>query len=452
MLGIGCGALAFCIILLAIFLQIQQRQQVEKNVQALLESEQELKESEQRLKESERKAIEASRTKTMFLAIAGHELRTPLNGIIGLAELLLKNDLPEKETTYANNIYNSSKALLKTLNNTLEFAKIESGQIELENTEFSLLTFVKQIISTLSVKAKEKNIVLNYVIDQNVPQKIFGDFSRLSQIIYNLIGNAIKYTEQGSVVLRIIVQSIDPSNCLHLHFSVEDTGIGLTPEQQQKLFLPFNILQPKESNEEAGSGLGLAISMALAKAMGGEIHVTSIPGKGSCFSFVAIFSKYSSEKIGVIDQQLQPSLEEPKEISSIINKEHVPTILVVDDNPTNLLIAQAMLEKLGAKTLGATNGKEALYENSKEKIDLILMDCEMPVMDGYVATRELRKLNVHIPILAMTAHTTYEDKQNCINAGMDGFLAKPISIESLAKELVQTLPPEVISNPSFAAI
>lgn len=435
--AICASVLVTTLVLLGVFLQKKELKEKEESIQSLLNSERSLKESETALRDSTRKALEESRGKTMFLAMAGHELRTPLNGIIGLAELLRKSNLGEKETSYADNIYYSGKSLLKTLNNTLEFAKIESGNIELENAEFNIFTIIDQIISTLSVEAKEKNLNLTYIIEKDVPQKIFGDSSRLSQIIYNLVGNAIKFTAIGSVTLKVKVQKIDPANCLHLLISVQDTGVGLAPEQMQKIFLPFNILQSKDE-KDIGAGLGLAISMQLAKAMGGEIHVTSEIGKGSIFSFEPIFSKYSQEKVGEIEQQVT-NKNEHKEIAPVFSNENKPVILVVDDNPTNLLMAQAMLEKLGAKTLVATNGKEAIYENSHTKVDLILMDCEMPVMDGFMTTRELRKLHFDTPILAMTAHTSREDRENCINAGMNGFIAKPISINLLASELNKAL-------------
>jgi signal transduction histidine kinase/CheY-like chemotaxis protein len=394
------------------------------------------------IQESELKALEASRAKTMFLAIASHELRTPLNGMIGLAELLRRSSLPQKEASFIDSIYNSGKLLIKIINNILEFAKIESGKIELEIGEFSLKTLVDQIIAVLSANAHEKNIILNYTIDKNIPSKVEGDASRLSQIIYNLVGNAIKFTAIGSVTLRINVKSLDPENGLILNFLIEDTGIGLTPTQQEKMFLPYNIIQSKGTSGELGSGLGMAISMQLVKALGGEIKVTSELQKGSCFSFTAIFSKFSKEKVGNFEKHPLVDNDEHKNVSAIFDKENIPTILVVDDNPTNLLLAQEILDRLGAKSIGATNGAEAITEYSNGKVDLILMDCQMPVMDGYQASRELRKLGATIPIWAMTANTANEDQGKFHDAGMNGFINKPISINSLSIKLKKTLAPE----------
>lgn len=427
-IGVISGSLAFILILFALYFE----KNVLKQKNQLLVS----------LQDSEKKAQEASKAKTMFLAVAGHELRTPLNGIIGLSELLRKSNLPEKENQFIDNIYHSGRSLLKIINNILEFAQIESGKIQFEYADFSLSAVVHQIVTSLSIKAHQKNINLSYVIDKNVPQKIYGDASRLSQVIYNLIGNAIKFTAIGSVTLKIKVLSIDKDNSLILHFIVEDTGIGMSPEKLKKLFLPFNSVQSQGTSGEIGSGIGLAISMQLVKAMGGEIQVKSEQGNGSVFSFTAKFSKFSRETIGEIEQQQLQYPDEHQEIKPIFNKDNCPTILVVDDNSTNLLMAQAMIEKLGAKTIPATNGKEALYEFSNNKIDLILMDCQMPVMDGFEATRELRKQKITIPIIAMTANTAYEDQDKCFEAGMNGFIAKPISISLLANDLAKTLIPE----------
>lgn len=428
-LSVTSGLLAFFLILLTLYLE-KKESSVKNQMLATL-------------KESEKKAQEASKAKTMFLAVAGHELRTPLNGIIGLSELLRKSNLPEKEKQFIDNIYYSGKSLLKLINNILEFAKIESGKVELGKADFSLSSLVYHIITSLSVKAHQKNINLSYVIDKDVPQKINGDASKLSQVIYNLLGNAIKFTAVGSVSLSIKVLAIDKDDSLELQFTIEDTGVGMSQEKLQKLFLPFNAVESQGTSGEIGSGIGLAISMQLVRAMGGEIQVKSEQGNGSTFSFTAKFSKFSKETIGEVEQQQLHYQDEHKEISPVFSKDNSPNILVVDDNPTNLLMAQAMIERLGANAIGATNGKEAIYEFTNNKIDLILMDCQMPVMDGFEATMELRKQKVNIPIIAMTANTAYEDQEKCFEAGMNGFIPKPISISQLANDLVKALIPDV---------
>lgn len=427
-ISVVSGVLAFLLIILTLFLEKKEL----KRKDQLLAS----------LQQSEKKAQESSKAKTMFLAVAGHELRTPLNGIIGLSELLRKSNLPEKETQFIDNIYHSGKGLLKLINNILEFAKVESGKVELENADFSLTSVIHQIVTSLSVKAHQKSINLNYIIDKDVPLRIYGDSSRLSQVLYNLLGNAVKYTAVGSVTLKIRVQAIDVNNLLVLHFTIEDTGVGMSSEKLQKLFLPFNAIQSQGTSGEIGSGIGLAISMHLVKAMGGDIQVKSEQGNGSTFSFTVKFSKFSRETIGEIKQEQLQYPDEHKEITPLFTNDNTPVILVVDDNPTNLLMAQAMIEKLGAKTIPATNGKEAIYEFTNKKIDLILMDCQMPVMDGFEATRMLRKHHASIPIIAMTANTAYEDQEKCLEAGMNGFIAKPIVINLLADDLMKILIPE----------
>lgn len=426
-LGIFAGFLSFFFIVFTLFLEFNE---AKKNKIFL-----------KKLKDSESKAIESSKEKTLFLAIVGHELRTPLNGIIGLAELLRRGNLPEIEKVYIDNIYHSGRTLLKVINNILEFSKVEYGKIDLENLEFSLITIINQIITSLSVQARNKNISLNIKLDESLPLKVVGDSSRLTQVIYNLVGNAIKFTAVGSVTLSVSVKEVTSDHKLVLQFVIEDTGIGMSEDKLKKIFLPFNVLDSRGTDGELGSGLGLAISQQLIKAMNGEIHVESKPGIGSVFSFTCIFSSFSNDKLGKVQIQDQLYSDEHLEIKPLFRDDFIPSILVVDDNPTNLLMAQAMLEKLGAKTLSASNGKEAIYEYSNSKIDLILMDCQMPVMDGFEATRELRKRNVKIPILAMTANTGHEEKEKCLNAGMNGFIVKPISLILLSKELLIALAP-----------
>jgi signal transduction histidine kinase/CheY-like chemotaxis protein/HPt (histidine-containing phosphotransfer) domain-containing protein len=420
-LGITAGVFGFFLLLFAINLEKKQKIEKEKILVKVLES--------------EKKAIESSKAKTLFLAMAGHELRTPLNGIIGLSELLRKSNLPKDATDFVDNIYQSGVSLLKIINNILDFAKIESGKIVLEKSDFSLVTIVQQIIMSLSIKAQQKNISLSYEIDKDIPLTVFGDASILSQVIYNLLGNAIKFTAIGTVFLTAKVHSYDQDKGVVIDFMVEDTGIGMTPEEQKKLFLPFNAIQTQGTRGEIGSGLGLAISAQLVKSMGGEIHVESNVGKGSTFLFTAYFSKFSKEKNTNLEEQKMTYIDEHKALSPIFSKDNSPLVLVVDDNSTNLLMAQAMLERLGTRTITATNGKEAIYEYSVNKIELILMDCQMPVMDGFEATKELRKQKCGIPILAMTANTAYEDQNKCFDAGMNGFIPKPISLKLLTNEL-----------------
>lgn len=385
------------------------------------------------------KSNNSTKRMSTFLAIAGHELRTPLNGIIGLSEILRKSHLPEEEMHYVDNLYHSGKALLKIINNLLEFTRIESCKIELENAEFSLGAIVQQVVTTFSSEAREKNVKFTYLIDEEVPAEIYGDSSRLAQILFNLIGNAVNFTMNGSVILKVKVLKKDPGKLLSLYFSVEDTGIGLTDEQLKKLFRPITEIQISGKIGEIHPGLSFAICNQLVKAMGGEFEVTSKLGLGSKFSFTANFTNFSAAKLGSDFLKKYHYFDDHSSIRPIFDKIGRPTILVVDDNPANLLMVQVMLERLGAKIVTATNGKEAINEYPRSKIDLILMDCQMPVTDGYTATKILRQNDVHVPIIAMTATNTLEEQGKCLNAGMNSFIGKPIETETLIKELKKAL-------------
>lgn len=385
------------------------------------------------------KTKDSHQTMATFLSTAGHEIRTPLNGIIGLSDVLRKSNLPNEESNYADNIFHSGKALLKIFNNILEYTKIESGVVDLEFSEFPVGAVIQQIINTFSLQAKEKNIKFTYIIDENIPLIIYGDQSRLSQVLFNFISNAVNYTLSGTINIRVKVISKDPKGQLMLYFSVEDTGIGLSEEQIKKLYTPLNQLQVSSKIGETHPGLGFARCNQLVKAMGGEIEVSSKLGIGSMFSFTAVFSKYSEEVLGADYMKTYHYFDEHKMITPIFDRDDRPSILVADDNPANLLMIKTVLERLGAKVLTATNGREVVSAYAKDKVNLILLDCQMPVMDGYEAAKVLRNNKVNIPILAMTATSTPEELAKCLSVGMNGLLSKPIELEKLKSELVRTL-------------
>jgi signal transduction histidine kinase/CheY-like chemotaxis protein len=398
--------------------------------------------AEKELKDSQfllNKVQKESHSMSAFLAVAAHELRTPLAGIIGLADVLRNSFLPENETHYADNIYHTGKTLLKMTNNILEFANIETSKIELVSAEFSLGILIQQIVISYSTEANEKNINFSYKIDEDVPLNVYGDSSRLSQVLYHFVGNAVRSTINGSITLKIKVISKNPSIGILLFFSVEDSGIGISEEEINKLFLPFSGLQYSGNIGENYPVLCFSFCAQLVKAMGGECEVTSKEGVGSVFSFSAAFPKYSEEKLNIDYFQKYHFLDDHVPMTPLFDKENKPLILVVDDDPANLLMAQVMLERLGAKTIKATNGKEAVNEFAKRKVDLILMDCQMPVMDGCEATKAIRQKNGKVPVLAMAATLTAEDRSQCLKAGMNGFVTKPIEIENLVGELSRAL-------------
>lgn len=385
------------------------------------------------------KTIESSKSMSTYLAIAGHELRTPLNGIIGISEILRKSHLPQEETHYADNLYHSGKALLKIINNILEFTKLQSGKVVLENEYFLVGSIIQQIVTTFSVRAKEKNIKFSFVIDPEVPQTLYGDSSRLAQVLYVLVGNAVNFTMNGAIVIKVKVLSKNADSQLRLFFAVEDSGIGLSEDRLGKLFLSMSKITISEKIDENDPGLSFAICNQLVKAMGGDFEVKSKPGLGSSFSFTVIFSKFSEQKLGNNFLDEYQYFDRKKQILPIFANDEKPTILVVDDNPANLLMAQVMLERLGAKTIIANNGKEAINEFPNKKIDLLLIDCRMPVMNGYEAISYLRKNNIKIPILAMTASSSIEEQSKCSKAGCDGFITKPLDLDVLSKELRRIL-------------
>ncbi len=402
-----------------------------------------------KLKISETKALESSRLKASFLATVSHEIRTPLNGIIGLSDVLRKMNLKDDEYRFVELIHNSGKTLLKIINDILDYSKIESGKIELENSDFSIRDIIEQVTSTLNPKASEKAIHLDFVIDENLPKILNGDSSRISQILYNLTGNAIKFTSTGSVVIKVNLSAITEDHAAQVYFSVSDTGIGLTEEQQGKLFQPFTQLQKVGTSGEAGTGLGLSICRQILRAMNSEIFVESKKDSGSRFFFTLEFSNFSDEKIGTqVLSKKMTSLNRQIETKSIFDENEKPMILVVEDNPTNQVTIQVMLERLGAQVIIASNGAESLDLVSKTDVDLIFMDCQMPVMDGFEATSKLRQSRISTPIIAMTANSSKEDQEACKAVGMNGFISKPITIDLLTLELYRILKPE----PDFLSI
>jgi signal transduction histidine kinase/CheY-like chemotaxis protein len=395
------------------------------------------------LRISETKAREASRLKASFLATVSHEIRTPLNGIIGLSDVLRKMNLKDEEFRYAELIHKSGQTLLRIINDILDFSKIESGKILLTDSDFSVRDIVDQVISTLNPKAAEKSILLDFVIDRNIPKILFGDFTRISQILYNLTGNAIKFTSSGSVVIKVNFDSITEENKARIYFSVTDTGLGLSKDQQEKLFQPFTQLQKVGTSGEPGTGLGLSICRQILRAMNSDIFVESQVDIGSRFYFTLDFAKFSEEKIGLsLQAKKNPTLNRQEETKPLFEDNEKPTILVAEDNPTNQITAQVMLERLGAHVIIASNGAESVDLVASNDIDLIFMDCQMPVMDGFEATAKIRTKNTRLPIIAMTANASHEDQEACSAAGMNSFISKPITIDVLVAELKRNLKPD----------
>jgi len=400
------------------------------------------------LERANEKAQAAALAKDQFLSTMSHEIRTPMNGVLGVAELLAATKLDDTQQQYVKTILNSGELLLTILNDILDFTKLEAGKVSLEYIPFDLNKLCEEVLQLLSAYGKKSGLEIKFDYPQNAPKHFIGDPARIRQILFNLVGNGIKFTAKGYVRLRVIASPTNTDESQQVKLLVEDTGKGISVEEQIHLFKTFSQANASISRQFGGTGLGLAICQQLCQLMQGDISVHSTLGQGSTFEVEL-----------PLRPQIKPSApienEEPAVHANQDKTKPLPnfnrSLLLVEDTKVNQMVASRMLDKLGISTTIAEDGQQAIdlyfarYDSAP--FDLIFMDCNMPVMDGFEATRQIRhheyqqnennNHKYHVPIVALTANATFENSRLCEQAGMDSVATKPFSLADLIKILSQ---------------
>jgi len=424
-----------------------------------------LREKTAEIRQALQQAESSNQAKTQFLANMSHEIRTPLNGVVGMIELMRLTELSATQRRYAEQATQSSQALLRLIDDILDLSKIEAGRLELEHVSFHLPSLVHDARMLFAEPARDKGLRLSVVVPDDMNVMLVGDPHRLLQVLTNLVGNAIKFTSEGGVTVRVSRGDEDPTH-LRVRFEVEDTGIGIPAVQRERIFDAFTQADNSMTRRFGGTGLGLSISRELVRMMGGEIGASSTVGAGSTFWFTVRMEKSGrqtviripadpartvpetaladSARVDAPDAFVPAAKQEFQEALRRSGRTSV-RIMLAEDNGANMRVTRALLESLGCQVVPAENGLEAVERYRHQPVDIILMDCQMPEMDGYEATRAIRQLEAlsgrQTPIIALTAHAMAGSREACLDAGMNDQFTKPLTMAALIRMLLKWLPP-----------